>query len=205
MTSDEIIKIIDAIPKYIQYIYPGYLTIYSYYFFKGRSLKDTKAVIIKAIAISYIYITFLENFNVRSALYENIFLLILAIVCSFITYTITQSDFTLTVLNFFGIRTTFYEDEFESLAGVDRGAWVCVYLNNDSVVYEGSVGYKEMEEEKRKYISLDAYYKYYLDSNGSPSEPYIEDHEGNYNETVVIFYEDIKRIEKRDVSSINQT
>lgn len=203
MTSDEIIKIIDAIPQYIQYIYPGYLTIYSYYFFKGRSLKDTKAVIIKAIAISYIYIIFLENFNIRSALYENIFLLILAIVCSFITYTITQSDFTLTVLNFFGIRTTFYEDEFESLAGVDKGAWVCVYLNNDSVVYEGSIGYKELEEEKRKYISLDAYYKYFLDGNGCPNEPYIEDHEGNYKETVVIFYDDIKRIEKRDVSSVN--
>ena len=43
------------------------------------------------------------------------------------------------------------------------------------------------------------YYKYLLNENGKPIEPYIEDHADNPNESVMIFYDDIKIIEKRDV------
>ena len=83
------------------------------------------------------------------------------------------------------------------LADFDKGAWLCVYLKNDNVVYEGSLGMKELEDGKRKYICLTNYYKYILDDNGMPIEPYIEDHGDCCDEIVLIFYDDIKRIEKR--------
>ena len=70
-------------------------------------------------------------------------------------------------------------------------------MKDDEVVYEGSLGYKELEEDRRKYICLNAYYKYFLDKHGKPKEPYVEDHENEQEQTVLIFYDSIKRIEKR--------
>ena len=103
------------------------------------------------------------------------------------------------IFSLLNINTTFYDNEIEALSNYNEGAWICVYLKNDTVVYEGSVGMKELEEEKRKYICLNSYYKYLLNENGKPIEPYIEDHADNPNESVMIFYDDIKIIEKRDV------
>ena len=54
-----------------------------------------------------------------------------------------------------------------------------------------------MEADKRQYICLNAYYKYFLGANGKPCEPYIEDHGTEPDEKVMIFYDSIKRIEKR--------
>ena len=56
----------------------------------------------------------------------------------------------------------------------------------------------ELESDKRQYICLNSYYKYFLSKKGKPKEPYIEDHENEPEETVVIFYDDIKRIERRN-------
>ena len=66
-------------------------------------------------------------------------------------------------------------------------------------MYEGSLGDKELEPERRQYICLNGYYKYVLDSKGKPEDPYIEDHEKEPEETVMIFYDSIKRIEKRKI------
>ena len=58
MTAAEIKDIIQIIPECITYIYPGYLTIFLFLFFRGRSIKEDNYVWLKAIAISYIYISF---------------------------------------------------------------------------------------------------------------------------------------------------
>lgn len=61
MSADEILKVIQEIPNYITYIYPGYLTIYAYLFFKGKTLKDSNYIFIKSIAISYVYLGIIEG------------------------------------------------------------------------------------------------------------------------------------------------
>lgn len=60
MSADDILKIIAALPEYIKYIYPGYLSIYLYLFFRGKTLKDNNYIIVKAIAISYIYVWLMQ-------------------------------------------------------------------------------------------------------------------------------------------------
>ena len=42
MRADDIMEIIDKLPEYIKYIYPGYLTIYTYYFMRGKTLQDNR-------------------------------------------------------------------------------------------------------------------------------------------------------------------
>ncbi len=212
MSADDILKIIAALPEYIKYIYPGYLSIYLYLFFRGKTLKDNNYIFVKAIAISYIYAwliqwlrqsVFLSGivnvilFNAPGELKQNLCLLILSVSIAYIFYRIAISKHICRILEFFKVRTTFYDNEIEALANFDDGAWLVVYLKDDSVVYEGSLGAKELDPDKRQYICLNSYYKYFLNEEGKPKEPYIEDHADEPDETVVIFYESIKRIEKR--------
>lgn len=209
MSADDILKILESIPEYIKYIYPGYLTMYIYFFLRGRTLKDSSYLLVKAAAISYIYITFLNSLcllfikdNVKmpemnKLIIENLCLILLSVMTAYLSYRVTTSEKIEKMLRVLKINTTFYDNEIEVLADFNKGAWLCVYLKDDSVVYEGALGFKELEEGKRKYICLNQYYKYYLGEDGKPKEPYIEDHENDESQIVMIFYDSIKRIEKR--------
>ncbi|XBX06135.1 hypothetical protein QMP26_38135 [Enterocloster clostridioformis] len=212
MNADEILKIIQAIPKYIQYIYPGYLSIYAYLFFRGKTLKDNNYIFVKSIAISYIYLWLIEwlkqvvmlkkiinrcFFNAPYELKQNACLIMLSILLAYIFYRLTLSKYVGKLLSLLSINTTFYDNEIEMLSDFDEGAWLCVYLKDDDVVYEGALGYKELEDDRRKYICLNSYYKYFLNNRGKPKSPYIENHDEEPDQTVMIFYDSIKRIEKR--------
>lgn len=212
MSADDILKIIQGIPEYIKYIYPGYLTAYIYYFFRGKTLKDNNYNLVKAVAISYLYIVLIEGlgnvacisgfvnhffYNVSHEIKLNVSLLFISVIFAYAAYWCVVSKFINWILDILKVNVTFYDNEMEVLADFDKGAWLCVYLKDDEVVYEGSLGYKELEDNRRKYICLNSYYKYFLDGNGKPKEPYIEDHENEPKETVMIFYDSIKRIEKR--------
>lgn len=213
MNADEILKIIQSLPEYIKYIFPGYLSMYTYLFLRGKTLKDNSYIIMKSIAISYIYLWILEWIkdikwlnNIDDSIFksvpyelkQSICLVILGIVFPYVFYRIITFEKTQTFLSKLKIQTTFYDNEIEMLSDFDKGAWLCVYLNDDEVVYEGSLGNKELDDDKRKYICLNSYYKYLLNEEGKPKEPYIEDHEKEPEETVMIFYDSVKRIEKRN-------
>lgn len=213
MNADEILKIIQSLPEYIKYIFPGYLSMYTYLFLRGKTLKDNSYIIMKSIAISYIYLWILEWIkdikwlnNIDDSIFksvpyelkQSICLVILGIVFPYVFYRIITFEKTQTFLSKLKIQTTFYDNEIEMLSDFDKGAWLCVYLNDDEVVYEGSLGNKELDDDKRKYICLNSYYKYLLNKEGKPKEPYIEDHEKEPEETVMIFYDSVKRIEKRN-------
>jgi hypothetical protein len=213
LNADEILKIIQSLPEYIKYIFPGYLSMYTYLFLRGKTIKDNSYIIMKSIAISYIYLWVLEwikdieclnnieDIIFKSVPYElkqSICLVILGIVFPYVFYRIITLKKTQTFLSKLKIQTTFYDNEIEMLAEFNEGAWLCVYLNDDEVVYEGSLGNKELDDDKRKYICLNSYYKYLLDEEGKPKDPYIEDHEKEPEETVMIFYDSVKRIEKRN-------
>ena len=58
MITVDIKQIIDHIPQYICYIYPGYITIYLYYYIHSLTLVDAKGTLLKSIAISYFYVLF---------------------------------------------------------------------------------------------------------------------------------------------------
>ncbi len=72
-----------------------------------------------------------------------------------------------------------------------------VYVKSSNIAIEGSLGYKELEEDKDRYITLDAYSKYTVNEDGTLCEPPLCCYNGNYDEQCVIKYEDIQRIEKR--------
>lgn len=194
---ENFINIINAIPQYIIYVYPGYLTIYIYNFFRARNIVDSKSVVLKSLAISYFYVLLCRKLSISSDLILNCMLIILSLVSAFIAFHITRSKFTSMVFDFFGISTTFNDNELEALEELDQGTWLVTYLNDDNIVYEGWLFSKEMEPNKRQCICLSGYRKYLLNDSGKPIHPYIDDYSEDNNEKVIIFYDSVKRIEKR--------
>lgn len=200
LSADDIIKIIETIPKYIQYFYPGYITIYVYYFIKAKCVPDTKVIFFKALMFSYIYVISIDRANIQSELFKNFLLVILSVLVAYFGSLIIKSELTSDILKTLGIETTFWDNEIEALQGIDVGAWLVVYLSNSDIVYEGWLHNKEMEQDRRRYISLTNFRKYLLSKDtGKPIEPYIEIHDQDIEEEVIIFYDDIERIEKRKI------
>lgn len=198
MSADDVLKIIDAIPEYITYIYPGYLTVYAYYFLRGKTLKETKPALLKSIALSYVYIAMVDATALKNILLKNVFYICIALMIAYIAFQIAKSHGILELFDYLKINTTFYDNEMETLAEFDKGAWLIVYLKEERVVYEGSLGLKELEDGKRKYITLNKYKKYFISEEGAPKKPYIKDFTRNEKEIAMIFYDTIKRVEKRD-------
>ena len=210
MKAQDIIDIINALPIYIQYFYPGYLMIYSYLFFKGKEIRNSASTVVMAIAFSYIQIEFLKglksiecvaNFANMLSMHgwlgygKSIALLIVSFAIALIAFWVTKSSWIDNILSFLGIATSFTDDEIEALIGKQKGAWIVVYLKNENIVYEGSItGYNMDELSGKRYIRLVKYQKYTVDANGNKSA-YIEDYETNGANQVIIYDDDVKRNE----------
>lgn len=198
MSAEEIIKVIEYIPEYIIYVYPGYITIYLYYFFRAKSIKDNKQIFFKSIIISYMYIVLTDFISVYNLLFMHMGYITLAVLVAYISYRITASEKILELFKYFKIYTTFYDNEVEALAGAHNGAWLIVFLKSENIAVEGSLGYKELEMGKERYITLEAYTKYSVGNDNKLSEIPIICYENNYEEKITIKYEDIRHIERRD-------
>lgn len=200
MNVDEIIKLINYLPNIIIYFYPGYITIYAYYFFRAKTLKDSKIILFKALFISYIYISICSFIPIYNIILVNIGYVCLSVLVAYISYRIVSSERIIQIFKFCKIYTTFFDNEVEALAGAQNVAWLIVYLKDENIAVEGSLGYKELEEGKDRYIMLDAYTKYSVGKDNKLSDIPIISYEGNYKESISIRYENIRHIEKRDTT-----
>lgn len=207
MSADDIIKIINQLPEYIKLLYPGYITIYLYYFFRAITVRENKTVIFKALILSYIYNIIIDDLcdvffiqgNLNYEVAYNLLLILVSIIVSYVSYRIVKSKYTIDILQWFKVYTTFSTNEIEELQNQSKnGTWMVVFLRDSKIVYEGYLINKEMEPDKRQYITLSNYRKYIIDNSGRPVEPYIEDHSDNENEKALIFYELVTNCEIRD-------
>lgn len=194
MNANEILRVLDSLAKYIVYVYPGYITIYIYRFLRAKCVDGNKEIMIKSIAISFLYKLILDKALSETEIIYHFWMIIISVVIPYIAYLAQKSDTTQRALEVLGINTRLEENEIEILDNGERSAWVKVYLKEDKIVYEGFLGETEMESGKRQFIILKKYRKYMLDKKGHPN-PYIEEHDQD-EDKVLIFYEDVKRIEK---------
>lgn len=194
MNADEILRILDSLAKYIVYIYPGYITIYLYRFFRAKCTNGNKELLFKSIAISFLYKLVLDKASSETEIIYHFGMIVISVIVPYIAYLVQKSNAMQNALEALGINTRFEENEIEILDNEEYSAWVKVYLKEDNVVYEGFLGETEMESGKRQFIILKKYRKYILNKSGHP-KPYIEEHE-NDEDKVLIFYDDVKRIEK---------
>lgn len=197
MNADEILRVLDSLAKYIVYIYPGYITIYLYRFFRAKCVDENKEILLKSIAISFLYKLVLDKTLSEIEIMYHFWMIVISVIVPYIAYLVQKSTVMQHALEILGINTRLEENEIEILDNEEYSAWVKVYLKEDEVVYEGFLGETEMESGKKQFIILKKYRKYILDKNGH-SEPYIEKHDHD-EDKVLIFYDDVKRIEKNVV------
>lgn len=195
MTAEEIIKILDSLATYIVYLYPGYLSIYVYNFLKADTVKDSKGIIIKSIAISFFYKIWIDKLLITTDVQYHFIMVMVAVVIPYLCYMIQKSEVISDLFDFLQIDTRFENNEIEILDNGEISAWIRVYLKQDKVVYEGFLGAKELEPGKRQFITLKKYRKYTLNEEGVPNEPYIEENDSD-EDKVLLFYQDVYKIEK---------
>lgn len=208
MEVEDILKIIDSLADYIVYFYPGYLTIYIFYFLRAKTLKDENKIIAKAVVISFLYKLCVDKLPLdkfplgripldAEIIYHALMMLI-AVIVPYIAYRIQGSEKIIDIFKVLKITTRFEDNEIDILDNQEISAWLKVYMKDEKTVYEGFLGDKELEPGKRQFISLKKYRKYILGDDGRPKEPYIEEHDSD-DDVVVIFYNQIKIIEKNQI------
>lgn len=182
----------------IIYFYPGYITLYIYYFLKAKTLQDKKGIVAKAIVLSFLYTTCVDRFLNISDIRYHVMLILIAIIIPYIANSLQKSSVLRSIFNVLGIDISMEENEIDILDTGELSSWLKVYLRDSKLVYEGYLGDRELESGKKRFISLKKYRKYILDANGKPLEPYIEENETD-DDIVIIYYDDIERIEKKNI------
>lgn len=212
MTLEELIKFIDIIPQYICYIYPGYISMYLYYYFHSLTLDETKAKILKSIAVSYFYIIILkaifEKINCLkfitvisdiSGVWFNFFLIVLSILAPYIIYKIEKKEVLLDMIKRkFGINTSLSKNEIEVLQKKYHDTiWIYVYMKENNIMYEGSLTEKELEISRTRFFCLSKYRKYILKENGKKKK--LADYSYDEKEKVLIYFDMISHFEIANV------
>ncbi|WP_455715421.1 hypothetical protein [Anaerosporobacter sp.] len=201
MSVEDVLKLIDSIPHYVIYFYPGYLVQYLYFFFRGYTVKESKGVIVKSVCISYLLTLVSEKacdiMYVHGNYGLHIITIIIATLVAYISYSVVESDLFTSILKHFNIMTTNSLDEINTLIKGERYPYVRVYIKSDPILYEGYLSEFDIEGLNcNKFIIL-AQYSEYLISNDC-KEVIIEQKNfySKQEEKVLIYVDDIKRIEK---------
>lgn len=210
MNADEIIKLIDNIPRYVCYIYPGYISMYLYYYFHSLTLDETKAKIVKSVAISYFYIILLIRlfkiindceyipFEVENGIEGvgfNIWLVIFSIAIPYVLYRVQkQKNFIDKFKRKLLIDTSLAKNEIEVLQKKYKDTiWIYVYMKNSNIMYEGSLTEKELEAGRTRFFCLSKYRKYLMQENGEKKK--LFDYSNDEKEKVLIYFDMISHFE----------
>ena len=210
---DDIIKMIDEIPNYISFIYPGFITIWLFCFFRGNKFRMTKYIMMLSIGISFIYIFFTQNFiiqfindklsvsyvtsNVRDFKF-NIILFGISVIIPYVLSRIVTCDKIDSILQEMFIYTSVQQNEFDALqCNYDNAIFITVYLKDMDIAYSGYLKQKDMDKDSRRFICLWQYRKFIVTQKGNLKK--IDDHIGDDKERVVLYYDDISHFEVANI------
>jgi len=211
VNPDDIIQIINEIPKYICYIYPGYITMYLYYYFHSLTLEDTTGKLLKSIAISYFYVViikwmfglvnripFINIIDDVNGVLFNVFLIIFSITVPCIVNLLEKSDKfdedAKKIKSILKINTSFAKNEIEVIQKkYNDTIWIYVYMKDSNLMYEGSLTEKELEDCRTKFFCLSKYRKYLLLDNGEKKK--LADYSNDEKEKVLIYFDRISHFE----------
>lgn len=201
-TIKEIIEILD---KYFVYLYPGFISLYIFYFSKARKMKGNIITITVSLVISYVYILIYRTFCSKAVSdfkdIDYIILLIIAIVFPIIWHNISKSGRTEKILDGLGFNTTLEDDVWAYIQSRDKekkGIVLKVFLDDKDIMYEGSLRYRESSDEKEKTICLSGYRRY-LKEDG---KYYIKQDYNNDNSRWVLI--DISKITRSEIKYVTE-
>lgn len=201
MSAEEILDIVDILPKLSIYLLPGVLLIKIIEYQLGINRKEDKFRFIYYILVSYILIIIGEIISKFIYGYFDIYTsefafgtILLSIISGYFIGLFLKSDLSLDILSFLKIYRTNNLSIFADIKDIENGTWIKVYLNDDKIVYSGAFReYENTFEYDKTFIVLSNYISYSYAKNDI--EEYVFVDERKSNQWVAIKVKNINRIE----------
>lgn len=203
-----ITDILQILNNYTIYIYPGLITLFVYKHLEGKKFEENNIIVIKSIAISYLYVVFLQrviqlNLNIPelTKIFPHIVLLIVSIVLPFVFYKIVNAKWFEKIGKWLKISTRRSSNPIEIASSLEKSPWVCVYMDEQKVMYEGYVRNYVKDVDRLTYLMLSQYKISKLnESTNVYEQTYPANIEGTVSEVskkdwVILYFEHITRIE----------
>lgn len=191
--------IMEVLEQYFVYIYPGYISLYVYRFSVAKRLKNNKETLFISVVVSYIYIIFyravkkvmVADFDVA----DYIILFAIAVVVPVILHWVIRSKCYECFLNSLGFNTSVEDNVWDYIHYRDKekkGIVLKIFLDENGILYEGSLRYHESDKEKEQVICLSGYRRYIKKKNKFVVK---QDYSGDDSRWVMIKMDEIKRVE----------
>lgn len=171
--------IMEVILNYIQYIYPGFIVIYIYYFIRGISTRNSELFYLKVICISYIVVTLINsiigffiseeelgNENVEYIFYTNLLILVVSILIPVISFKIIKLGYIDKILKKLGTPIITSRNEIELIEQKmpdNKAVYVIIHLRGN-IVYTGNL--IDAETGESGFICIREWNKYSIGSHG---------------------------------------
>ena len=164
-TIDGIKELLEIIEQYIVYVYPGFITIVLYRLAISKSVEENKNTFIKSIIISYLYTIPISYFSGLSpykfTMCQHTFLLIISVLIPIIWNKIIHIKIFKNFIRMIGIKTEIYDNLMDIMFYKENGTvWVRVYLDEQKVMYEGSLRHYESDINTKHQLILTGYSQY---------------------------------------------
>lgn len=205
---ENITDILQILNNYITYIYPGLISIFIYKYLEGKKFKENNIIVIKSIAISYLYIVFLQkilhlNLNIPklTKIFPHIVLLSVSIILPIIFYKCVNAKWFENIQKWLSISTRMSSNPIEIILSKEENPWVCVYMDELGIMYEGYIRNYVKDVDRLTYLILSQYkiskfkentkeyeQTYPINSDGAPLNVSKAD-------WVILYFEHITRIE----------
>lgn len=198
-TVDGIIELLQLAEQYIVYVYPGFVTLVIYRFAMSKSVEENKNTFIKSIIISYLYtLPLLLIFGIYPTDFEivqHIIIILLAIIVPLAWNIILRCKRFKSVIRRLGIKTEIYDNLMDIMFYKENGGvWVRAFMDEQNVMYEGSLRHYESDIAREQQVILSGYRQYHFNEQTKKYEV-IYDYSDKQENWVRILERNITRIE----------
>lgn len=198
-TSEGIQELLEVLKQYIIYVYPGFITLVIYRFAMLKNIEENKNTFIKSIIISYLYTIPFQINKINPIDFEfkhHILIIIFAVLIPLIWNLIIRSDTFKKVIRFFKIKTEIYDNTMDIMFYKENGiVWVRAYMDEQKIMYEGSLRHYESDTNKEQQIILSGYRFYNYNTITQKYDLLVYDYSTNQKEWVRLLEKNITRME----------
>lgn len=200
--------ILQILNNYISYIYPGLISIFVYKYLEGKKIEENSIIIIKSIAISYLYMVFLQkiiqlNLNIPELpkIFPHVILLTASIVLPIVFYKIVNAKWFEKVQKWLKISTRRTSNPIEIALSKGEPPWVCVYMDELGIMYEGYIRNYVKDVDRMTYLMLSQYkISKFKENTTEYEQTYPASIQGTVADVskkdwVILYFEHITRIE----------
>lgn len=199
-TIDGIKELLEIIKQYIVYVYPGFITVVFYRFAMSKSVEENKNTFIKSIIISYLYTIPISHFSgitpSEFTMCQHVLLLGVSVLIPLAWNRIIRWEGFRKIIRGIGIKTEIYDNLMDIMFYKENGkVWVRAYLDEQKVMYEGSLRHYESDIKREQQIFLSGYREIHYNETTCKYDKKIYDYASDESKWVRIFEKNITRME----------